>query len=332
MIEKFNQICEFRKANPGTKGNGLSVQDPSLIPLVDDLTSLRISLEQKFQNYKGFEFKFEQSKGQTYFPSILHLAILPPEQTVSNGIYVVICFDKLGRGALAGCAESKTNPKGLNTTIRKIPRQDLDIDIDGLRPTTKYNNTFENPKEFYYDNLKENDLENHLQDSLDLCLYHLSLINESPININTRVNANYAKESPDFNVDDIEDGREKVARHITLRRGQKKFRNALIKAYNGTCAVTGSTTLSVLEAAHIIPYKGNDTNVVQNGILLRSDIHTLFDLGLLTITPNRFEVKLHQDISESEYSQYSKLTLPSNRSDYPNENALLWHNENEFKK
>jgi hypothetical protein len=332
MIDRFNQICEFRQANPGTRGNGLSVQDPSLIPLIEDLTSLRFSLEQRFQNYRGFEFKFEQSKGQTYFPSILHLAILPPKQTVSKGIYVVICFDKLGRGALAGCAESKTNPMGLNTIIRKIPRQDLNIDVDGLRPTTKYNNTFENPKEFYFNDLSENDLINHLQDSLDLCLYHLSLIDESPININTRVNAKYAHENSDFNIDDIEDGREKVARHITLRRGQKKFRDALIKAYNGTCAVTGSKTLSVLEAAHIVPYKGNDTNVVQNGILLRSDIHTLFDLGLLTIIPNKFEIKLHQDISESEYSKYNKLTLPSNRLDYPNEAALLWHNENEFKK
>ncbi len=332
MIEEFNQICEFRNANPGTRGNGLSVQDPSLIPLIKDLSSLRFNLEQRFQDYRGFEFKFEQSKGQTYFPSILHLAILPPGQTVSSGIYVVICFDKIGRGALAGCAESKTNPKGLNTTIRKFPRQDLDIDVDGLRPTTKYNNTFENPKEFYHNSFNEDDLVSHLQDSLDLCLYHLSLIKESPININTRVNAKYAQVNTDFNIDNIEDGREKIARHITLRRGQKKFRDALIKAYNGTCAVTGSKTLSVLEAAHIVPYKGDDTNVVQNGILLRSDIHTLFDLGLLTITSKSFDVKIHQDISGTEYSQFNKLILPSNKSDHPNEAALIWHNENEFKK
>lgn len=332
MIKEFNQICEFRQVSPGTRGNGLSVQDPSLIPVVSNLTSLRKNLERRFQGYNGIEFKLEQSKGQTYFPSILHLAILPPKQSVSKGIYVVICFDKLGRGALVGCAESKTHPRGLNTVIRKLRGQDLSIDVDGLRATTKYNNTFENPKEFYYNKINEDDLLNHIQDSLDLCLYHLSLINKSSLNINTRVNAKYLQENVEFYINNIEDGREKIARQITLRRGQNKFRNSLIKAYNGACAVTGSKTIEILEAAHIVPYKGNNTNKIQNGLLLRSDIHTLFDLGLLTIIPETFEIKLHSSVKAPEYLQYNNLRLPLKKDHFPSNEALKWHYENEFKK
>lgn len=331
MIDSFNQICRFREENPVIKGQGLSVRDERLKPLIADLTSLRNSLEQKFHNYKGLEFKFEQSKGQGNFPSVPHVSILPPQQKVSNGIFVVICFDNLGRGALVGCAESKSKSKGLNTIERKQLEVDQ-IDVDGLSAKTKYNNTFENPKEFFYNSFSEDELLNHLQDSLDLCLYHLSLTDKSAININTRVNAKYAQENKDFNINDIEDGREKVARQINLRKGQKKFRENLIDAYEGTCAVTGSKTLAVLEAAHIIPYRGKDTNVVENGILLRSDIHTLFDLGLLTITPRSYEIKFSQDISGTEYKQFKRLILPLKKSDYPNEKALIWHNKNEFKK
>lgn len=328
----FKQICEFRQLNPGTKGNGLSVKSPLLIPLIENLTFFKRFLEENFQNYRGFKFKFEQSKGQTYFPSILHLTILPPNQSVSNGVYVVICFDKLGRGALVGCAESVTNPRGLTTVIRKKPHQELTIDVDGLRATTKYNNTYENPKEFYYNNFNEEDLIEHLRKSLNLCLYHLSFIDAVSQNINEQVDVSYSKGNEWFNVNSIEDKREKVARLITLRRGQKKFREELIKAYNGTCAITGSKTVSVLEAAHILPYKGKDTDKVQNGILLRSDVHTLFDLGLLTISYDTFEVKLHESIRTSEYSKYIRMNLPSIKVDFPDKEALKWHNENEFKK
>ncbi len=244
---------------------------------------------------------------------------------------MVICFDKLGRGALVGCAESKTNPQGLNTVIRKTRGKKLKIDIDGLRSTTKYNNTFENPKEFYYTDFNEKSFNEHIEESLDLCLYHLEL-SKTSLNINKRVNAQYAKEETVFKIENIEDARERKATSIAIRRGQKKFREYLIKAYNGKCAVTNSGTLSVLEAAHIIPYKGESTNYIQNGILLRSDIHTLFDLGLLTINSETFEIILHNTLIKSEYSKFKKLILPKNKNDYPDPEALKWHNENEFKK
>ncbi|HUZ56031.1 MAG TPA: HNH endonuclease [Streptosporangiaceae bacterium] len=56
---------------------------------------------------------------------------------------------------------------------------------------------------------------------------------------------------------------------------------ALMAAYSGRCAVTGCTVQAVLEAAHLRPYRGPDSNVTGNGLLLRADIHTLLDLQLL---------------------------------------------------
>ena len=64
-------------------------------------------------------------------------------------------------------------------------------------------------------------------------------------------------------------------------RAPHKFRDALIGAYAGRCAITGCSVLDILEAAHITPYLGPDTNHVTNGLLLRADLHTLFDTCLL---------------------------------------------------
>lgn len=69
-------------------------------------------------------------------------------------------------------------------------------------------------------------------------------------------------------------------RAIAYRRGQSVFRRDLMYAYSSVCAVTGTTASDVLEAAHIYPYRGAHTNRVDNGLLLRADIHTLFDLNM----------------------------------------------------
>jgi hypothetical protein len=70
-----------------------------------------------------------------------------------------------------------------------------------------------------------------------------------------------------------------------LRRGQKEFREALLDAYAGRCGITQCDATAVLEAARIVPYAGEHTHRQDNGLLLRSDIHTLFALGLLWIDP-----------------------------------------------
>nr|MBM4732599.1 HNH endonuclease [Prescottella equi] len=125
-----------------------------------------------------------------------------------------------------------------------------------------------------------------------------------------------------------DDMRERAERQITLRRGQARFRNALIVAYSGTCAVTGSTVTAVLEAAHIDRYYGAHTNHVANGLLLRSDIHTLFDLRQITVSSS-MTVLLAPWLRDSEYRTLHgrTLRLPVNAHAHPDGGALTRHRE-----
>lgn len=88
------------------------------------------------------------------------------------------------------------------------------------------------------------------------------------------------------------DTRQCILREIKARRGQRKFRDALLKRYDRRCVITGCELVDVLEAAHIWPYRGQQDNHPQNGLLLRADIHTLFDLNLIAIHPQTLEVHL----------------------------------------
>lgn len=126
-----------------------------------------------------------------------------------------------------------------------------------------------------------------------------------------------------FDPNNIEEVKAVVIRSIADRRGQPKFRKNLIKEYLGTCAITGCSIPELLEAAHIIPYRGNSTNHITNGILLRTDIHTLFDLGLVG-TSEEYKVKLDTSLKESEYSKYDggSLKLPVNKEHWPCKEAL----------
>ena len=75
------------------------------------------------------------------------------------------------------------------------------------------------------------------------------------------------------------------------RLGQGSFRLIVTDSYDRRCAFTNSPVLHVLEAAHIRPYSSGGTHAPSNGILLRQDLHTLFDRGYMTVTPShRIEV------------------------------------------
>lgn len=107
---------------------------------------------------------------------------------------------------------------------------------------------------------------------------------------------------------DYPDTRATITTTIKQRRGQQQFRQKLLDAYDGRCAITGSQVVDVLEAAHIRPYRGSHSHRVQNGILLRSDLHTLFDLHLLTVDDD-LVVRLSPQIVDSEYAQYDGTAL-----------------------
>lgn len=114
---------------------------------------------------------------------------------------------------------------------------------------------------------------------------------------------------------------------VMRRQGQTAFRNKLIKAYEGQCAITRCKIEALLDAAHIFPYQGKDTNVISNGLLLRTDIHRLFDIGLLWIVPDTLRVKLSSILINTEYYYLDGTTIfhPRIISYIPNAQALQAH-------
>jgi len=128
----------------------------------------------------------------------------------------------------------------------------------------------------------------------------------------------------EFNPSNIQDARERTLASIARRRGQPRFRRALFRAYGAACAISGCVVPSVLEAAHIHPYQGDVTDVVPNGILLRADIHTLFDLGDIWIEPDTYVVRTATTLAESEYAGFDgvSLRLPSDTTEHPSREAL----------
>ena len=88
------------------------------------------------------------------------------------------------------------------------------------------------------------------------------------------------------------DGRQAVIDTIIKRRGHPSFRNALLEAYEYRCAITSFNAVDALEAACIVPFRGKFTHHPSNGLLLRADIHSLFDLGKIAIDTGTMSVVL----------------------------------------
>lgn len=134
-----------------------------------------------------------------------------------------------------------------------------------------------------------------------------------------------ADERRDYELANELDARKWVSRSIVMRRGQRAFRSALIEAYDGACAITGTTAIDVLEAAHISPYRGEHTNRIDNGLLLRADIHTLFDLGHLWVEDTK--VCLAGHLANTYYSVLAGKVLrqPSLLKHRPLAGALATH-------
>jgi putative restriction endonuclease len=123
---------------------------------------------------------------------------------------------------------------------------------------------------------------------------------------------------------------------IRPRLGQGAFRAAVTDAYARACAVTQEHSLPVLEAAHIKPYSAEGPHEVRNGLLLRSDLHRLFDKGYLTVTDDlRIEVssRLREDYSNgrSYYPLHGQaIVLPSDDRCTPASEFLRWHNDHRY--
>ncbi len=123
---------------------------------------------------------------------------------------------------------------------------------------------------------------------------------------------------------------------ILPRLGQGSFRVLITDIYKRTCAVSGSHVLHVLDAAHIKPYSQGGEHAVNNGLLLRQDLHTLFDRGYITVTPE-YSVEVSRRIKEEfnngkeYYAMHgAKVGLPDSAVYRPDTNLLEWHNERIF--
>lgn len=118
---------------------------------------------------------------------------------------------------------------------------------------------------------------------------------------------------------------------VRPRLGQGLFSFGVRDAYRGACAVTGEHSVPVLEAAHIVPYGRGGQHAVDNGLLLRSDLHRLFDRGYVTVTPDyefRVGERLRDEFNNGR-SYYSlsgtKIALPNQAALRPSRERLAWH-------
>lgn len=129
---------------------------------------------------------------------------------------------------------------------------------------------------------------------------------------------------------------ERFGAPVAMRRrlGQGTFRMAVTDGYGRRCAVSGERTLPILDAAHIRSYAAGGEHEVSNGMLLRTDIHKLFDRGYVTITDNlRFAVsaRLKADFDNGAHyyaMQGRELARPRKGFSAPAPEALRWHREN----
>ncbi len=123
-----------------------------------------------------------------------------------------------------------------------------------------------------------------------------------------------------------------------VRLGQGAFHLLVTDTYERRCAVTRERTLPVLEVAHIKPYAESGPHAINNGLLLRSDMHKLFDSGYITVSED-YSIEVSKRIKEEyengkEYYRYhgkKLMIIPDNIRERPSGSYLVWHNENVFR-
>jgi len=131
----------------------------------------------------------------------------------------------------------------------------------------------------------------------------------------------------EFDPNADQDNRLTVLAEVKRRQGGPRFRRALIQAYEGRCAMTRYDAQPALEAAHIVPYRGPQTNHVANGLLLRADMHDLFDLGLVAVDTDSMRLRLARELEGTKYEPYEgrELWLPRDAEARPSLEALERH-------
>ena len=126
-------------------------------------------------------------------------------------------------------------------------------------------------------------------------------------------------------------------RMVRPRLGQGGFKTLVREAYEKRCAITGHKIVPTLQAAHIVPVSAQGENRLDNGLLLRSDVHTMFDRGYLGVAPDytlHVSPRLRSEFGNGDefYARKgSTIALPRNSADRPNAEFLERHMDSVFK-
>jgi len=178
----FEEVFHACETYPDTRF-GLRSSDPSAQKAYEALS--RIGLWLQAEKFIPRDYRLKLSRGSGAFPRVPWVTILPTGQQTNKGVYVSICFDRKGRGVVAGFAESASNPVGLSTVKRRgVPSWKLDV--DGTSPGTRYNDGYVNPAEFKRGDFSQDGLLDHLKASLALCQRYLAgkkLVKTEPVSL-----------------------------------------------------------------------------------------------------------------------------------------------------
>jgi len=134
-------------------------------------------------------------------------------------------------------------------------------------------------------------------------------------------------DSSAFNPSEMTEASARDLVSVASRPGQATFRKRLLRAYGSRCAFSGCQVEQVLDAAHIVPYQGPETDHVQNGLLLRTDLHRLFDLGFLTVDSTSMTIVVGPTLANSEYAVLDgkPIRMPRELRQAPSAEALDLH-------
>lgn len=120
----------------------------------------------------------------------------------------------------------------------------------------------------------------------------------------------------------------KLAKRVE-RQSQGKFRAELLRAYDGHCAISECGVTPVLQAAHISSYRGPKSQVVTNGLLLRADLHLLYDEKLFSVEPATYKIAVSPKIFDSMYGEMlrskERIDVPRRVADRPSDQRLAAH-------
>lgn len=168
--DSINAICDLI-AQKVKEGYGITS------PQANQLKSRMEEFEKELDALQVFphDWTHKHSIGKGNLASVMWVVFLPPGQTTQDGIYVGFCFGKAGNGLVAGCTVSNTSKKKYEY-VKTVERKNPQIDVNGTRPGTHYNDGFVNPLEMLRGAVDDAKLKKHIQESIERCEYYINLV------------------------------------------------------------------------------------------------------------------------------------------------------------